>query len=201
MSNYWQLLPKSNDVLLISFSHVNLAPGTFAHPNALKDFPYSILHINCPNNSYYIREIPGVGSDVAGIAEFIKARIAEVAPGKVVCYGSSMGAFGALLYGFLVASDLIVSLAPEVPLGLHGALSRSLTKDRSIFDQSIATDVIDLVRPGKTTLFALCGEKAPADLVAGVTLREKIAGSSTQISFSVSTNSPLKAERKAHSES
>ena len=151
-------------------------PALLPTPYALKDFPYSILHINCPNNSFYVREIPGVGSDVAAIAEFIKARIAELAPRKVVCYGNSMGAFGALLYGYLVECDLIISLAPEVPLGLRGAPSRSVTKDRSIFDQPIGRDVIDLVRPGKTTLFALCGEKAPADLVAGVTLRQRLGG-------------------------
>lgn len=177
MTPYCQLVEKNTDILVISFSHMGVPAGSFAHPNALKTFPYSLLQVNCPNNSFYLSAIPGLGGDVESIAAALQDRIAAVNPRKVVCYGASMGAFGAVLYGYLLEADLILALGPEISLGLKGAPARGVAKDPSIFAHPWAANLLNVVKTGKTRLVALFGEKAIADVFGALDLNERLAES------------------------
>lgn len=177
MTPYSQLIEKNNDILVISFSHMGVPAGSFAHPNALKTFPYSLLQLNCPNNSFYLSPIPGVGDDVEAIAAHVRTFIAALGPRKVVCYGASMGAFGAVLYGYLLEADLILALGPEISLGLKGAPARGVVKDPSIFAHPWAANLLNVVKTGKTRLVALFGEKAIADVFGALDLNERLAES------------------------
>jgi tetratricopeptide (TPR) repeat protein len=174
MTSYCQLIEKNNDILVISFSHMGVPAGSFAHPNALKTFPYSLLQLNCPNNSFYLSAIPGVAQDVEGIASALKGRIAEIGARKVVCYGASMGAFGAVLYGFLLEVDLIIALGPEISLGLKGAPARGVVRDPSVFAHPLSKNLLKVAKAGKTRLVALFGEKAIADIFGALDLNDRL---------------------------
>ena len=177
MTSYCQLIEKNNDILVISFSHIGLAAGSFAHPHALTTFPYSLLQLNCPDNSFYLCPIPGVGQDVESISCALKNRIAALGPRKVVCYGASMGAFGALLYGFLLEVDLIIALGPEVSLGLKGAPARGVAGDPAVFTHPLAKNLLKVVKTCKTRVVALFGEKATADMFGALDLHDRLADS------------------------
>lgn len=173
MHSYIEILERDHPVLLIGFSHIETPPGYYSQYRVLKQLPYSLMFLNCPENSYYLRAIPGIGDDVTGIARTLEQRIAGIAPKRVVCFGNSMGAFGALLYGMLLGADLVIAVGPEVLLGTKGCAMNSAARDKGIADDAHAKGLINLIRSRPhVRKIALFGEKSLPDMVCALALQE-----------------------------
>jgi hypothetical protein len=171
MSPFLQVVATGHPLLLVAFSHINTPVGRFAQHRLLSQLPYAKIFVNCPDNSYYLRPIPGVGDSVATIAARLKAEISALSPARVIFFGNSMGANGALLYGALLNADLTIALAPEVELGIKGGSMLRSARDPTIRDDPHALALPDLVRQQRGERLCFFGEKAIADLKGAHALR------------------------------
>lgn len=80
-----------------------------------------ILVRDCAN-SWYHREIPGLGIHVDEVAESLRRIIAMIQPSEVVTIGQSMGGYAAILFGILLKADRILSFGPLSFLKVDQAL-------------------------------------------------------------------------------
>jgi pimeloyl-ACP methyl ester carboxylesterase len=63
-------------------------------------------------NSWYHRQIDGLGAHPDETADGLLALIREIRPSKVVTIGQSMGAYAALMYGMLLGVQQVVAFGP-----------------------------------------------------------------------------------------
>ena len=63
-------------------------------------------------NSWYHRNIDGLGAHPDETAEALRALIAAIAPSKVITIGQSMGAYAAVMYGLLLGVDSVIAFGP-----------------------------------------------------------------------------------------
>ncbi|MFO1152308.1 MAG: tetratricopeptide repeat protein [Rhodospirillales bacterium] len=173
MSEYVKIIDRTIDTLVVVFSHINTPAGQFSHFQTLTRLPYSFLFVNCPNNSYYLGGIPGVGKEVRDVCSLLQQMISGFNAKRTVFFGNSMGAFGALLFGLMLDADVIIALAPEVVPGLKGTSGPSVVGDRALFDSYYARNVLDLPQANKTRVKAFFGEKALGDMLAGLAMGER----------------------------
>jgi hypothetical protein len=87
-------------------------PPGFEWVNLLTDQAVNLLWLRDPLQHWYLGGLPEIG-DLQASAEFVR----EFAQGQhVTITGSSMGGFGALLYGALIQADEVVAFAPQTNL-------------------------------------------------------------------------------------
>ncbi|MCU0839107.1 MAG: hypothetical protein MUE49_10355 [Rhodospirillales bacterium] len=170
-SPFLKVTATGHPVVLVAFSHIDTSPGHFAQSRVLDDLPYAKVFLNCPDNAYYLRPIPGVGDDVAAIAARLRGEIAALNPARVVLFGNSMGAYGALLYGALLGADLTLAMGPEVQLGVNGGAMLRAAKDRTISEDPHARSLTTILRAApRGDRLCLFGEKAVADMRGALAL-------------------------------
>jgi pimeloyl-ACP methyl ester carboxylesterase len=63
-------------------------------------------------NSWYQRQIDGLGAHPDESAASLRALIREIRPSKVVTIGQSMGAYAALMYGLLLEAQQVIAFGP-----------------------------------------------------------------------------------------
>jgi hypothetical protein len=63
-------------------------------------------------NSWYHRNVDGLGTHPDETAASLLALIREINPGKVVTIGQSMGAYAALMYGMLLDAQQVIAFGP-----------------------------------------------------------------------------------------
>lgn len=73
-------------------------------------------------NSWYHRNIDGLGAHPDETAESLRALIAAIAPSKVITIGQSMGAYAAVMYGLLLKVDSVIAFGPLSFLDVGQAL-------------------------------------------------------------------------------
>jgi hypothetical protein len=81
----------------------------------------SHIFLNCTAD-WYTNGVPGCG-DLEQTIEKIKSIRAQIGAKRIITLGSSMGAFGACLYGGALNADLTICFGPELILGLPTGLS------------------------------------------------------------------------------
>ncbi|HEY5412818.1 MAG TPA: hypothetical protein VIJ94_19030 [Caulobacteraceae bacterium] len=87
--------------------------------------PASVIYLRDPLRLGYLGGVPQAGPDLDASLVRLKALIQELGARRVVCYGNSMGGFGALLYGIELGADAVLSMGGLVNLrsrfnaGLH----------------------------------------------------------------------------------
>ncbi|WP_029008268.1 tetratricopeptide repeat protein [Azospirillum halopraeferens] len=159
------------DDLLVLFCGANTEPGRFDGFQVLEGIAFSIAFVNCPDNGYYVSEVPGVGAhwrESAGFFRDLATRYRRRG-GRVVSYGNSMGAYAAVLYGCLMEADLAIGLATETILNIaDGALMR--TRENRPVDGPLLTEVLAATAT-PTVLWA--GEKFLADMVCAAAVRHR----------------------------
>ena len=162
--------PDSDD-LLVLFSGANTEIGRFDGFQALEGIAFTVAFVNCPDNGWYLSGIPGVGADWRESAGFFRdlATRHRRRGGRVVSYGNSMGAYGAVLFGCLMGADLNIGLATETRLNIaDGALMR--TRGNRPLEGPDLTAVLD-GSPTPTVLWA--GEKFLADMMCAAAVRHR----------------------------
>lgn len=115
----------SPDVLII-FAAFDIALGNFPGGNGLftpAEFGANIIILNDVHKRWYLDGIYGLGNNFReAAARLDEIRKSLLGPGgHTICYGNSMGAYGACLYGSLIGADICLgpglqALAPN-PVG------------------------------------------------------------------------------------
>lgn len=111
VDQYWPDAP-----LLISFAYINREhrPDFYLFSRSKKLEKLSGQRINrimlrdC-NNSWYLRGVPGLGDSVDEMLLSLQKLIAAIAPSCIWCIGESMGGYAAMMMGFLLGADRILS--------------------------------------------------------------------------------------------
>lgn len=108
------------EVLFVHFSSRNKKPGKFDR------FPtpayVNNIYVNCKDNNWYLNGIPGLG-DIKASIEYLRNRAIELEAKKIICIGSSMGAWGAALFASALNAELIC-FGTELFLNLHSGYSK-----------------------------------------------------------------------------
>lgn len=130
MDNFISVNNKNLPNTIVVFSSVNVPEGKFSAIHALKDIQANTVYVNCPNNNWYIKEIPGLGKDIESIASSLRNTLLELGREKVVFYGGSMGAYGALLYAAMCNADHAIVTGVEAKLGSNRGYYNNLCRDK-----------------------------------------------------------------------
>ena len=163
-SSFIKINNKGYKDVVVSFSSVGVPMGKFNTSNTLRDIQANIIFINCPQNNWYLGEIPGLGSNylevVRALDNIVKTLLAP--EGKVLYYGGSMGGYGALLYGCLNNADYVVATGVEFNLHKENGLFFNLSRDKSVLVH--APDIREIVKYSNTKIKLLFGEFSLEDL-------------------------------------
>lgn len=85
----------------------------------------SLIYLRDRSERAYLGGVADAGPDLAATLTGLKALIQDLAVRRVVCYGNSIGGYGALRYGVELGADAVLSMAGIVNLrtrfnaGLH----------------------------------------------------------------------------------
>lgn len=123
-NDYIKIVNKdSNLPTLIAFSSVNTKKGSFKPYKLFFNLPYNIIFLNCSNNSWYLEGIEGLSNDYEECAKKIVLLAKKIGNGKVYSIGTSMGAFGAILYTCIGNADACIAFGTETVLDIEGSRS------------------------------------------------------------------------------
>lgn len=81
-----------------------------------------ILVRDC-SNTWYQRNIPGLGNSITDVTDHLRKIIAAIAPGRVITIGQSMGGYAAVMFGTLLNVDKIIAFGPLSFLNSKEALT------------------------------------------------------------------------------
>lgn len=106
-NSFQKFVPDSgnSDVLWVSFAGRGYKPGKFMMYKTFMDIPGDKLHFNCTKNSWYLDDIERVNATIAQIQAQKNYR-------KVIYFGSSMGAYAAILFSILNKGSQTIAFSP-----------------------------------------------------------------------------------------
>ncbi len=120
----------SGQPLIISFGFVNWEQrpafdfyGRVKKLEATTQSVFNRILVRDCTNSWYHREIPGLGSHVDEVADSLQQLITRIQPSSVITIGQSMGAYAAILFGILLNVKRIVAFGPLSFLDVEHALT------------------------------------------------------------------------------
>jgi hypothetical protein len=157
---------ENSDLLIVVFSSANVPVGKFTGSHIFSGMA-NILYVNTQDNDWYLRGVGYLGNDYfeseliffSYLDEFIKKSNIK----HTVFFGSSMGAYAALLYGSRYRAELIISLSPEVILGVDGGY---FNKEKKIEIDNIShPDLIKSIsEKSESRIICICGDGNIVDL-------------------------------------
>ncbi|KZL29024.1 hypothetical protein PsAD37_00385 [Pseudovibrio sp. Ad37] len=135
-------------VLVIVFSQVRIPSGKFGLERLFAKTQHSCVFLNDTESQWYLRA-------EQDIDRAIDDAIAQENPERIVYYGASMGAYGALMTGLRRQDGEIYAFSPELSLGMAGSQS---------------TAYLESPAPDKADLLALMsgGMKYPIHILFGL---------------------------------
>lgn len=118
-SEYIKIIKKGESLpTILSFSSLDTKSGTFKPYNILLNEDANIVFINGKGNTWYQDGIIGVSDNPEEAASSLVKYAREIGNGRAVTFGSSMGAYGAILYGILGKADGCYTFGPEIKLNM-----------------------------------------------------------------------------------
>lgn len=105
---------------VIAFSSVNTREGRFKPYRLVVRSGVNVIFVNDIDNRWYQNGVPGISECSRTAAEILVQKGREIGNGRVVTFGSSMGAYGAILFASLGGADGCLAFGCENPLGLDG---------------------------------------------------------------------------------
>ena len=112
----------SSERLIVVFTWMGAPPGRFAFYKSLAAVKENILFLNDENNAWYQSGIPGIADTLDKVCSEITLLADKLNAKEIVTLGSSMGAYGALLYGSRLNCRCL-AFSPETILNLPGSRS------------------------------------------------------------------------------
>ena len=108
----------NSKVLWVVFSHVDIPPDKFAQTGVFRHLDGSKLFLNCPDNAWYSRGVPGFSHDISSTV----MRLADLVRPFNTCFvGHSMGAYLSLICGNIIPGSRFIATSPEFHLNLTGS--------------------------------------------------------------------------------
>ena len=109
-----------SSTLLVAFGGLAQEPGMppFEFFAATGDLPVKRLFVRDPRRAWYHRGMLGHGRSLVTLAKSLEQLIGRYEPHRVVMAGSSMGGYGALVFGTLLGADTVVCFSPQTVLDL-----------------------------------------------------------------------------------
>ena len=163
--------PYANVILLV-FSAIGIPKGTFSMSRVFKNYEANIIYLNCPNNTWYLDGVEGLGSSLESTICSLKTIIGSINPQKdrlLVTTGSSMGGYGAILYGCLLEASLAVGAGVEAELLIKGGATANKLKGK-FDDDSIRLfndNFYQLLGNSATQCFVYYGDNSYHDILCG----------------------------------
>lgn len=91
--------------------------------------PASLIYLRDPLRLAYLGGVPDAGADMATTIASLRTLIQELGASRVICYGNSIGGYGALRYGLELGANAVFSMAGLV--NLQGRFNAGLHYDES----------------------------------------------------------------------
>lgn len=129
---------------VIAFSSVNTPKGKFKPYRIVAESKVNIIFVNDNGNNWYQNGIVGISDNSKTAAEILIQIGRDIGNGRVITFGTSMGAFGAILFSILGKADGCLSFGPEVIMNEKGTRNeRQLQKLTNIYYPDLRTIVND----------------------------------------------------------
>lgn len=152
---------------VIAFSSVNTPAGRFKPYKIVLDSSVNIIFVNDAGNNWYLRGIGGLGETAECSARALVSIAKDIGNGTVMTFGTSMGAYGAMLYAALGDADICLSFGAELILDMPGSRS-DIHRDKSI--NFSCSSLIDKIKKAKTQFYLYVSEIYDFDLISAATL-------------------------------
>lgn len=152
---------------VIAFSSVNTTPGRFKPYKAIAKSESNIVFVNDCGNNWYLKGIEGFDEDFIEAAKKIVEVARSVGNGYVMTFGTSMGAYGAILYAAVGGADKCVAFGPEVFLDLPGSRSDRHKNKRAKLSFS---DLSYYIENSDCTYDVVVSESDEVDLINAISL-------------------------------
>ncbi|MDQ0857209.1 tetratricopeptide repeat protein [Bacillus sp. V2I10] len=148
--------------LAIVFSTVGVKPGYFTFFKTMESLPVHKIYLTDPNSEWFQSGILGLGSTIEETIERIKSVQEELGVTEIMTIGSSMGAFGAILFGALL-NCRVLAFGARIELGIPGSQSYTLMNKGFQFKYK---DLRPVVKESNCQILLYQGEADKNDILA-----------------------------------
>lgn len=108
--------PRNSTTLVVVFSHARIPSGKFGLERLFAGTQHACLFVNHVGSGWYLDQ-------EAAIDRLIDTAQHDVKPSRLIYYGASMGAYGALITGLRRQDGEIYAFGPELDVGGPGTQS------------------------------------------------------------------------------
>lgn len=167
-SPYYKIVKVNSEwPTMIAFSVVNTPAGKFNPYKFLKEAKMNIIFVNDKGNRWYQAGIEGISDSSEQAAKQLVHLAREIGNGKVLTFGTSMGAYAALLFACLGDADSSVVFAPLSKVLLKGG------RGEKHFNKKIPIiypDLLPILKEKSIPITVFCPESDEADLLSAYNL-------------------------------
>lgn len=153
---------------LILLSATGTKPSSFNLWKHADSLPYHKLYLRVPTNVWYQQGVPGLGTDLEETCASIRRLIEGTGAEKTYALGSSMGAYGALLFGQELDAA-VLAFSPEIVLDLPFSRSSKMMPRDAV---RTVPDLRDKLAAAKRPVVIYTGEMDPVDLYCAAMIRK-----------------------------
>jgi hypothetical protein len=113
-------LRPDSSTLLVAFGGMKglLGMPPFEFFRAAGELPVKRLLVRDLRQAWYHRGIPGHGSTIEEVADWLRALVEDNEVERLVVAGNSAGGYAAMLFGTLAGADMVLCFAPQTVLDL-----------------------------------------------------------------------------------
>ncbi|MES2922693.1 MAG: hypothetical protein V4819_14160 [Verrucomicrobiota bacterium] len=167
-TNYCRIVVRDSPQTIILFSAVDVPAGKFSGSNSLGNTDSNVVYLNCQHNSWYLEGVPGLGKCPESSAMGLNALLAGfgLTKDRRIVWGSSMGGYGAVVYGALLGADVVVASGAVLKLFEPGSKSQTYLKVVGRREDLPLPDVRQLVGNARSRFFLYVGECHYTDLAS-----------------------------------
>lgn len=155
------IINPSSHRLIISFTPVDFPPDKYNTLDLFHGMDCSRLFINDSNSQWYMNGIPKLGNSILELITSIKKIISQLHIVHVTTFGTSMGAYGAILIGCLVDARHIIAFNPELVLFTDNSRSNAFVKVK----HENYNDLISFIEKNKNRMDLFFSVYDPIDLL------------------------------------
>ncbi|ALV91147.1 MULTISPECIES: tetratricopeptide repeat protein [Pantoea] len=152
---------------VIAFSSVNTPKGKFKPFKIINSSNLNIIFVNDDGNRWYQNGIDGISADSKNCAEKLVAYARTIGNGRVITFGTSMGAYGAALYALLGNADGCLAFGVESEIGLPGSRSEiyCINKVKNAY-----SNLNELINHSSLPFYFFASESDEIDLISILSL-------------------------------
>lgn len=159
----------SNLPTIISFSQVNTPMGKFKPYRTIENVNANIIFVNDHGNHWYQSGIRGISENTNTAALELVKIAREIGSGRVITFGTSMGAFGAMLFATLGSADGCLAFGVESILKMEGSRSKQYISSTT---DIMYPDLLYILKDNIIPMVLFVSENDEVDLINAVRLKD-----------------------------